>query len=433
MADDLGYNHLGCYGGEKIRTPHLDKLAAEGMRFTQAYAGCTVCAPSRATLMTGYHQGHASVRGNSGGIPLLDEDITVAEVLEQGDYHTGCFGKWGLGDARTTGVPTRQGFDEYLGPLDQVHAHFYYPEYLWHNEEKYPLTGNQNGRQEQYSNDLFTEFAMDFIKRQPENEAPFFCYIPYTIPHTELLVPEDSLKEYLGTFPEEPFEYQGHYAGQEHPHAAFAAMITRMDGYIGQIVDLIDSLGMRENTLVLFTSDNGGQRSGAGVDLEFFKGNYPLRGWKGNLYEGGIRVPAIARWPGKIAPGSFSDQVWAFWDFLPTAAQLAGVRTPDGIDGVSIVPALFDRAVLEREMMYWEVYRGGDVYQAVRMGDWKAVRHGQDEPTELYNLRIDLAEKFNLADNYPDLIARANRLFKGSHTEPRPQEEPDAPGDRRYR
>ncbi len=274
---------------------------------------------------------------------------------------------------------------------------------------------------------------MDFITRQAENEEPFFCYIPYTIPHTELLVPEDSLKEYLGKFPEEPFEYQGHYAGQEYPHAAFAAMITRMDGYIGQIVDLIDSLGMRENTLVLFTSDNGGQRSGAGVDLEFFKGNYPLRGWKGNLYEGGIRVPAIARWPGKIAPGSFSDQVWAFWDFLPTTAQLAGVRTPDGIDGVSIVPALFDRGVLEREIMYWEVYRGGDLYQSVRMGDWKAVRHGQEEPTELYNLRIDLAEKFNLADNYPDLIARAEAAFEESHTEPRPQEEPDAPGDRRYR
>ncbi len=433
LADDLGYNHLGCYGGEKIKTPNIDQMADEGMLFTQAYAGSTVCAPSRATLMTGYHQGHASVRGNSGGIPLLDKDITVAEVLKQAGYSTGCFGKWGLGDARTTGIPTRQGFDEYFGTLDQVHAHFYYPEYLWHNEEKFPLEDNKNGNREQYSNDLFTEFALDFIQRHSEDSNPFFCYIPYTIPHTELLVPEDSLQEYLGKFPEEPFEYEGHYAGQENPHAAFAAMITRMDGYIGQILELIEEKGISENTIVIFTSDNGGQQDGAGVDLEFFNGNYPLRGWKGNLYEGGIRVPAIIRWPGKVAPGSYSDQIWAFWDFLPTAAVLAGVGAPENIDGVSIASAILGKGILKREPMYWEVYRRGDLYQAVRIGDMKAIKHGQKEPIELYNLRTDLAEKFNLAKDLPEIVEKAEKIFQESHTEPRPQEEPETQTGKRYR
>ena len=426
MADDLGYNHLGCYGQEKIRTPNIDRLAEEGMRFTQAYAGCTVCAPSRSSLMTGHHQGHASVRGNSGGIPLLPEDVTVAEVLKDAGYTTGCFGKWGLGDARSTGVPTKQGFDEFFGTLDQVHAHFYYPDYLWQNGEKYPLPGNQGNRREQYSNDLFTEHALEFIRNQAESDDPFFAYVPYTIPHTELLVPEDSLAEYRGEFEETPFEYEGHYAGQEHPRAAFAAMVTRMDGYVGRIMDLIKELGMDENTLVIFTSDNGGQEDGAGVDLEFFNGNWPLRGWKGNLYEGGIRVPAIARWPGKIDVGAVSDQVWAFWDFLPTAAELAGTGSPPDIDGLSMAPALLNEARIERNHLYWEVVRRGELYKAVRMGDWKAVRNGgEDTPTELYHLPTDIAEKFNLAANYPDKLEAAERLFRTARTEPRPQIEPE--------
>lgn len=438
-ADDLGYNHLGCYGQEKIRTPNIDQLASEGMRFTQAYAGCTVCAPSRSSLMTGYHQGHASVRGNSGGIPLLAEDITVAEVLQDAGYNTGCFGKWGLGDAHTTGIPTRQGFDEYFGTLDQVHAHFYYPEYLWRNDERYPLPGNEGDGREQYSNDLFTEFALDYLKRQADSDDPFFCYVPYTIPHTELLVPEDSMREYLdengnSIFPETPFEYEGHYAGQERPHAAFAAMVTRMDGYVGQILDLLEEQGMAENTLVIFTSDNGGQEDGAGVDLEFFNGNWPLRGYKGNFYEGGIRVPAIARWPGMIEEGTVGNQVWAQWDLMPTFADFAGTGVPSGIDGISMAPAFLGDAQIERNHLYWEVVRGGELYKAVRMGDWKAVRNGEeDTPTELYHLPTDVAEKFNLADNYPDRLAAAERLFEEEHVDPRPQEEPETEGDSRYR
>lgn len=429
MADDLGYNHLGCYGQDKIRTPHIDRLAAQGIRYTQAYAGSTVCAPSRASLMTGYHQGHASVRGNSGGIPLLPEDVTVAEVLQEAGYATGCFGKWGLGDAPTTGIPTKQGFDEYFGTLDQVHAHFYYPEYLWHNEEKYPLPGNQDGGREQYSNDLFTEFALKFIREH--KDEPFFCYVPFTIPHTELLVPEDSLAEYRGTFPETPFVYEGHYAGQETPHAAFAAMVTRMDGYVGQIMALLRELGLEENTLVLFTSDNGGQQDSDGVDLEFFHGNWPLRGWKGVLYEGGIRVPAIARWPGKIAPGTVSNQVWAFWDVLPTLAEIGGAKAPAGIDGISIAPELLGTGLVEHPTLYWEVVRRGELYQAIRMGGWKAVRHGKDQPTELYYLPTDIAEKFNLAGTHPERVQEAERLFVTSRTEPRPQIDNDPP-DGRY-
>ena len=445
LADDLGYSHLGCYGQEKIRTPHLDRLAGQGMLFTQAYAASSLCAPSRSCLMTGTHTGHTSVRGNSGGIPLLDEDLTIAEVLKEAGYTSGLFGKWGLGDARTSGVPTRQGFDEYYGALDQVHAHFYYPEYLWHNDEKVYLEGNANGRKEQYTNDLFTDKAVEFIERHAED--PFFCYVPYTIPHTELLVPEDSLAEYLGEFEEIPFEYEGHYAGQDHPRAAFAAMVTRMDGYVGRIVEAVQNTGIAENTLVIVSSDNGGQQSGAGVDLDFFDGNAPLRGAKGSLYEGGIRVPTIAWWPGTVDAHTVNNTVWASWDVLPTFAELADVPSPTAIDGLSIVRALLENEHLDRDMLYWELDRRvitiadgtthpnpeGSLHQAVRMSDWKAVRNDVEGPTELYYLRTDIAEKFDVAHLYPEVVAEAESLFETERVEARPQIEPDSGNDRLYR
>ena len=438
MADDLGYNHLGCYGQEKIKTPHLDQLAAEGVRFTQAYAGSTVCAPSRSSLMTGTHTGHTSVRGNSGGIPLRPEDVTVAEVLSAAGYTTGCFGKWGLGDARTPGVPTRQGFDEYFGTLHQVQAHFYYPDFLWQNEEKVPLPGNEGDGRAQYSNDLFTEHALSFIREQAGQEDPFFCYVPYTIPHTELLVPEDSMQEYLdedgqSIFPETPYVTHDHRASQEKPHAAFAAMITRMDDYVGQIVAALEEEGVAEETLVIFVSDNGGQEDGAGADLAFFEGNRPLRGWKGNLYEGGIRVPAIMRWPGQIEAGTVSDQVWAFWDVLPTLAELGGAAVPAEaeVDGLPMAQAWMGAAQIERDYLYWEVERGGELFKAVRMGDWKAVRNGGAQtPVELYYLPTDPAEKFDRAAKEPARLAEAKRLFEVAHVEARPQIEPEANNDR---
>ncbi len=451
-ADDLGYNHLGCYGQDKIRTPRIDELARRGMRCTQSYAGAPLCAASRSCLLTGTHTGHTSVRGNSGGIPLLPEDITMAEVLQQAGYTTGCFGKWGLGDARTTGVPSNQGFDEYFCTLDQVQAHYYYPEYLWYNDEKYPLPGNEGDGREQYSNDLFTEFALEFIQNQSGADEPFFAYVPYTIPHTELLVPEDSMQEYLNddgssVFPETPFEYQGHYAGQDKPHAAFAAMITRMDGYVGQIMDLLDEQGMADNTLIIFSSDNGGQQSGAGVDLDFFNGNWPLKGAKGDLYEGGIRVPTIAHWPGMIEEGSVSNQVLPQWDLMATFADAAGTGTPQATDGLSMLSALQGDAAIDRDHLYWEVdYRtvtgpdgetrpnpDGSLHQAVRMGDWKAVRPGRGEATELYHLPTDLGEKFNVASQYPDQVARAEGLFESSRVEARPQIEPETDTDKLYR
>ncbi|MGH2689444.1 MAG: arylsulfatase, partial [Actinomycetota bacterium] len=335
MADDLGYGHLGCYGQEKIRTPNLDRMAREGLRFTQYYAGNPVCAPSRSVLMTGFHSGHTSVRNNPGGTPILDEDVTVAEVLKAAGYATGLFGKWGLGDAETPGPPWRQGFDEFFGYLHQVHCHFYYPYYLWKNDRKVMIPENEGERRAKYSHDLIVDHALDFLRRN--KDRTFFQYVAFTIPHTELLVPEDSMREY--DFPE-PKPYAGkHYASQPRPRAALAGMISRMDRDVGRILGRLRELGIDRKTIVFFTSDNGGQGTD-GPDLEFFRANGLLRGAKGTVYEGGIRVPMIVRWPGRVAPG-VSDAVWAHWDVLPTLAELAGARPPAGIDGGSAAPALF--------------------------------------------------------------------------------------------
>lgn len=413
LSDDLGYGDLSCYGQKKFQTPCLDKMASEGMRFTQYYAGNTVCAPSRYSLMTGYHMGHAYIRGN-GEVPLRPGEVTVARVLKGEGYRTAVIGKWGLGLEHNTGRPDLQGFDYSFGYLDHVHAHRQYTDHLFRNGARIELDGKE------WSNDLFTKEALAWIE---ENKGgPFFLYLAYTNPHAELLVPEDSLSQWRGKFPEEPWvSGQGDapgskgYRSQATPHAAFAAMVTRMDRDVGRILDRIRELGLDEKTLVLFTSDNGPHREG-GADPEFFNSRGPLRGIKRDLTEGGIREPMIARWPGIVAAGSTTDLACANWDFLPTAAELAGARAPEGIDGMSIVPTLRGRRQAPHEYLYWEFFeRGFD--QAIRVGDWKGIRNGLEAPLELYDLARDLGERENVADRNPEFVAKLEALMKSARTD----------------
>ena len=412
MADDLGFGHLGSYGQKKIKTPNLDILASQGLRFTQFYSGSTVCGPARSTLMTGYHTGNTSVRGNTGGIPLLDEDVTIAEMLKSKGYKTGMFGKWGLGDFETSGTPDKQGFDEYFGYLHQVHAHFYYSEYLWDNGEKMFLDGNKDGNRNQYTHDLITEKALEFI--DDNSKDPFFLYVGYTIPHTELLVPEDSMNEYLGNW-DEPNPYVGHhYASQPYPRSAFAGMVSRMDRDVGRIMDILDELNLTNETIIFFTSDNGGQGFD-GPDLEFFDGNGGLRGGKQDMYEGGIRVPLIAKWPGVIEESSESDHIWAFWDIMPTIGDIAGAVWPDGIDGLSMYPALLGMAAPKHEYLYWEYGGEGHLKQAVRMDDWKYVKH-RDGTSELYNLKNDFSESDNLLESHPEIVTIMEEVLSSART-----------------
>lgn len=436
MADDLGYGDLGCYGQRYIRTPNVDRLAAEGIEFSDVYAGCTVCAPSRSVLMTGLHAGHTSIRSNPGGVPLLASDYTVAQMLKSAGYATGGFGKWGLGDLQTDGVPGKHGFDEFFGYLHQVHAHYYYPPYLIDGEKKFPLEGNENGMRTTYSHDVIAARTLDFIRRNASR--PFFCYVPFTIPHLEMLVPDDSMREYLDTLPEgKPFiTAQKHYADQPHMRATYAGMVTRMDRDVGRILSLLSQLKLDRNTIVFFCSDNG--VSAHMRQDGFFKGEGAFRGAKGDMYEGGIRVPMIARWPGRIRAGSRSGLPWYFPDFFATAAELSGGKLPAGLDGLSVIPALFGRGRQERhEFMYWElpryVAKTGEFakeipMQAVRMGEWKAVRPKPNAPLELYNLKADIGEQNNVAARNPKAMARIEKYLETARVEPRPQKEP-ATGD----
>jgi arylsulfatase A-like enzyme len=407
MADDLGYGDLGCYGQKQVKTPTLDRLAEQGTKFTQFYAGCTVCAPTRSVVMTGQHTGHTWIRGNSSGlkkddpqgrVPLRPEDVTVAEVLKKAGYATGIVGKWGLGEPETTGVPNRQGFDFWFGYLNQRHAHTYYPEYLWRNQIKYPLPGNLDGKQEQWSHNLMTAEALRFVDKH--KGEPFFLYLAYTIPHAKMQIP-----------------HEGQYADKDWPEPMRkqAAMITRMDRDIRLLVERLREYKIEERTLVLFTSDNGPHSEG-GMNSEFFDSNGPLRGMKRDLYEGGIRVPMIAYWPGKVPAGKVSDHIWAMWDLLPTFADLASVESPKNIDGISMVPALLGKPAKEHDSLYWEFHEGGGISQAVRMGKWKAViRHGR--PLELYDLSEDLDESDNIADKHPDVVSRIREYLKTARTE----------------
>ncbi|MBI3117893.1 MAG: arylsulfatase [Candidatus Hydrogenedentes bacterium] len=421
LADDLGYGDLGCYGQKVIQTPRIDRMAAEGLRFTQCYAGSTVCAPSRCCLMTGLHSGHAWIRGNA-RLPLRPEDVTVAEVMKEAGYTTGLIGKWGLGNEETTGTPNKQGFDEFFGYLDQKHAHNYYPEYLWRNEEKVRLEGNIEEKPEvsservQYTPDLFTEEALSFVTRHREH--PFFLYLAYTIPHAN-----NERGGAKGDGMETPSYAPYEDKDWPTPQKGHAAMVTRLDRDVGRVLDKVAELGLDNDTLIFFSSDNGPHQEGGG-DPEFFDSSGPLRGLKRDLYEGGIRVPMIARWPGKVPAGTTSDLVLAFWDFLPTAAQIASVVPPEGLDGHTVVPELVGRhdAQPEHDYLYWEFYERG-FSQAARQGNWKAVRPKAGEPTELYDLSADLGEAKNVAGDHPDIATRLESLFQQAHV-PSPHWQP---------
>ena len=414
QADDLGYGDLSCYGQRKFRTPNIDRLAAEGMRFTQYYAGSTVCAPSRSALMTGQHTGHTRIRGNARH-PLLPEDVTVGEALKSAAYKTALIGKWGLGEAGTTGVPNRQGFDYFFGYLNQRHAHNYYPTFLWRNEKRIDLrnlvpdedaegAGVSTNRVD-YSHDLMAEEALKFI--EGNGGGPFFIYLAFTIPHANNEAKNKGMEvPDLGEFASEDWPDQ---------EKAKAAMITRLDRDVGRLMALLKKLGIDDNTLVFFTSDNGPHREG-GADPDFFDSNGPLRGIKRDLYEGGIRVPMIARWPKRIKAGAKSDQVWAHWDLLPTLAEVAGVKPPADIDGVSMFNALRGRRQRDHEFLYWEFHERG-FSQAARMGDWKAVRKSPDSPLELYDLKNDLGEQNDGAAKHPEIVKKIEYYLKTARTE----------------
>jgi len=423
LADDLGPGHLGCYGQTKIRTPRIDRLAAEGMRFLQAYAGSCVCAPSRSTLMTGLHTGHTPIRANQGGAALADSDVTIAEVLTASGYVTGLFGKWGLGTEGTSGHPNRQGFQHFFGYLHQVHAHFFYPYYLWRNETRFPLPENEGKKQVRYSHDEIQREALAFIRAQ--KDRPFFCYIAYTVPHVELVVPEDSRAPYRGQFPEVPLpDPRMGYLGADEPLATFAGMVSRLDRSVGEIVDLLQELGIADNTLVIFTSDNGPQGNAWQRVCDYFDGNGPLRGYKTTFYEGGVRTPFVARWPGHVPAGTTTDHVCAFWDWFPTAAELARAKTEAKVDGISFVPTLLGseaagRPQQDHEFLYWEMQFGAELGQAIRMGRWKALRMRPDAPWELYDLSRDPGETQNMASVAAEIVQRIDDHARSARTEAR--------------
>ncbi len=428
LADDLGYGDLSCYGQKKFKTPNIDALAASGVRFTNFYSGSTVCAPSRSALMTGLHTGHTYIRGNKGMAPEGEEPLpdglsTVSKLLHESHYATGAFGKWGLGGPGSTGVPEKQGFDEFFGFNSQNLAHNYYPEYLWHNSEKIFLKGNSNGETGQYAPDEYHRMALQFIEQH--KSEPFFLFCPYTIPHAELSVPADSLfKKYDGQFIEVPFKgtdsgpkyRKGDYGSQLKPRAVFAAMVSRLDLYVGELVAKLKMLGLYENTLIIFTSDNGPHVEG-GATPDFFNSAGPLRGHKRSLYEGGIRVPFIASWKGHTPVGKVSDKPFAFWDFYPSAAELVGSKVKESIDGISLVPELTGKGWQKNhEFLYWEFHEKGSK-QAVRMGKWKGIRFGTSEPLELYDLSKDIHEDHNLASLHPKIVAKIENYLLNARSE----------------
>ena len=415
MADDLGYGDLGCFGQSEMRTPNIDRLAEEGMRFTHCYSGSTVCAPSRCALMTGMHMGHARIRGNAGWVgpdrkrtselPLHDSDVTIAEVLKAAGYATGATGKWGIGQPGTTGAPRRQGFDRFLGFLNQHHAHGYYPEYIWENEKMVSIDGNLGGRQNDWVHDRMTNFALDFIREHKTH--PFFLYVAYTIPHGRYEVPSD-----------EP------YSERDWPQSIrnYAAMVSRMDRDVGKMVDLVGELGLTDNTLILFTSDNGAEiyyyRKEDLIDEydQTLKSRGGLNGWKRDLTDGGIRVPLIARWPGHVPSGRTTDFVCALYDMLPTFADLADITVPIKVDGQSILPTLLGQRQAEHEFLYWEFFER-KFQQAVRHGPYKGIRRKQGDPIELYNVLDDPDESDNIAIDNPDVVERIEAYLMNARTE----------------
>ncbi len=429
LADDLGYGDLSFTGQQLFKTPNIDSLAQEGMFFTQHYAGSTVCAPSRSSLMTGQHTGHTFIRGNvgvkpEGQYPLRSSAITVAELLQEKGYVTGAFGKWGLGPVGSEGDPNKQGFDNFYGYNCQTLAHNYYPYHLWDNHNKIMLVGNENCKKESYAPELIHQKALEFLEKN--KDSTFFLFYPTTIPHAELAAPENYMTKFSEKFSpdiaytgiDEGERYKnGGYGSQENTHAAFAAMVTLLDEQVGEITRKIEELGLTENTLIIFTSDNGPHKEG-GADPDFFNSNADLQGYKRDLYEGGIRVPMIAHWPGKITANSTSDHVSAFWDFLPTVCNLVDVEAPDSIDGISYLPELLGKQQESHEYLYWEFHEQGGK-QAVRMGDWKGVRLNMGEhpeaAIELYNLTEDIGEENNVANENPVIIEKIAAIMDQEH------------------
>lgn len=433
LADDLGYGDLSCYGQTHFQTPNIDKMAEEGMLFTQHYAGTTVCAPSRSSLMTGQTTGHTPIRGNKevkpeGQWPIPESTFTLAEMLKQAGYVTGGFGKWGLGYPGSEGEPNKQGFDEFYGYNCQRIAHNYYPSHLWDNQKKVILEGNTDDNFGEYAADMIHQRALQFIEKN--KDKPFFLYYPSTIPHAELLLPEKYMKKYEGKFlpeksykgaePGDPRFRDGAYGTQHESHAAFAAMVTHLDEQVGEVLVKLKELGLDKNTIVMFSSDNGPHLEG-GADPDYFDSNGPLQGYKRDLYEGGIREPMIAWWPGKIAAGTTSNHISAFWDVMPTVADIAGVKKPGSIDGISFLPTLLGKSgQKEHDYMYWEFHeRGGR--QALRKGDWKLVRYNVLNPEkatiELYDLSNDIGEKHNVAEEHPEKVKELMDLMKSARVE----------------
>ncbi|MDA0194608.1 MAG: arylsulfatase [Bacteroidetes bacterium] len=424
LADDLGYGDLGCYGQKQILTPFLDQMAKEGILFTNHYAGSTVCAPSRSALITGKHTGQTRVRGNA-KVPLLAEDTTVAELMKQAGYVTGMFGKWGLGEVTSTGQPNDQGFDEFVGYLSQVRAHNAYPEWIWQNKDTVKLDnvvkyvtetyaagiGGIATEKNTHTQNIFTAKAIEFI--EAKKDSAFFLYVPYTLPHANN---EARHFDAIGMETPKLLGYDT-IASWNDTEKAFASAVTCLDSDVGKILSKLKELNLNENTLVIFTSDNGPHHEG-GHDDKFFNSSGLLRGTKRDVYDGGFREPFIARWPGKIQPGTTSDHTSAFWDFMPTACELAGVKPPSDINGKSYLNALLGKPQEKHDYLYWEFYEQGGK-QAVRLDQWKGVRLGvqanPDAPIELYDVVADPGETNNVADQNPEVVRRINGIMVEAH------------------
>jgi len=429
LADDMGYGDLGCYGQQLIETPNIDKLASGGIRFTQFYAGTSVCAPSRASLMTGLHTGHTPIRGNyeikpEGQLPLPDSAYIIPEMFKAAGYKTGVFGKWGMGYPGSEGDPVKQGVDQFYGYNCQRQSHNFFPDHLWDNLNRVELANTPYSPQ-YYAPELIQKKAMAFMDEHKSN--PFFMYLAYTLPHAALQLPEgDQVFEYYKKkFKELPKAIKSDWNGsgyqpQAYPHAAYAAMVTKLDNYVGEVVAKLKALGLDKNTMIVFTSDNGPHREG-GNDPGFFNSSGGFKGIKRQLTEGGIREPVIMNWPGKIKAGSVSDHISAFWDFLPTFAQLAGQELPFKSDGISLMPLLLNKGKqAQHEFLYWEFHEDGG-RQAVRMGRWKGIKEGvmknPHAPIALYDLAADPAESHNVAEKYPVMLKKMQDVMSKAHVE----------------
>lgn len=432
LADDLGYADLSCMGQTKFSTPNIDRLASQGMVFTQHYSGSSVSAPSRSCLITGQHTGHTVIRGNKelpveGQYPLPSDTYTIFKMLKDKGYKTSVFGKWGLGAPMTEGAPENHNVDEFFGYNCQRQAHNYYPYHLWHNDKKIVLEDNTGKNENVYAPYLIHNKALDFIK--DNKDTTFFMWYTSVIPHAELKIPQQELEQFVGR-PEldveksyvgcDDGEYykNGGYGSQQYTHAAFASMVSLLDRQVGEICKTLDSLGIAENTMIVFTSDNGPHQEG-GADPDFFDSNGELRGYKRDLYEGGIRVPFIVRWDNVVEKNSGSNHVSAFWDFLPTVAEIVDAQLPDDIDGISFLPTLSDEGEQKKhDYLYWEFHENNG-RQAIRKGNWKAVRYDvhNNGKIELYDLDADISETTDLADVYPDMIAEFDSLMSASRTE----------------